>query len=229
MLVQVGPHNWHMVTAEERERMERRAVEIFNRVEIDPMSLPQAETHAATSAPKVTKADIEAQIASVHFLNAFDAVNAAVRQANAFRKVDEPNKEYAPWELQVLTICLMVLKNGFTIVGTSACVSPENYDRALGEKIAREKAIDQIWPLMGYELRGTRARKAESAAKVEAALFAAAERTSPGITERVRRDFEPMDLTRDMEVKVSSAPIDHELEKAFRVIEDRIRARARPR
>jgi hypothetical protein len=52
-----------------------------------------------------------------------------------------------------LTICILVLKNGFTVVGKSACASPENFDRELGRKIAREDAKRQIWPLEGYLLK----------------------------------------------------------------------------
>lgn len=52
-----------------------------------------------------------------------------------------------------LTVCVLVLKNGFTIVGKSACASPENYDADLGHKIAREDARKQIWALEGYALR----------------------------------------------------------------------------
>ena len=52
-----------------------------------------------------------------------------------------------------LTICVLVLKNGYTVIGKSACASPANYDEALGLKIARANARDQIWALEGYALR----------------------------------------------------------------------------
>ena len=52
-----------------------------------------------------------------------------------------------------LTICVLILKNGFTVTGESACASPENFDAELGRKIARQNAVAKIWPLMGYELR----------------------------------------------------------------------------
>lgn len=55
--------------------------------------------------------------------------------------------------IQGLTLCVLVLKNGFTVVGESACVSPENFDEALSRKIARQKAIDKIWMLEGYLLK----------------------------------------------------------------------------
>lgn len=50
------------------------------------------------------------------------------------------------------TICQMVLENGFSIEGQSACVDPKNYNQALGEKYAFENAIDKMWPLEGYLL-----------------------------------------------------------------------------
>lgn len=52
-----------------------------------------------------------------------------------------------------LTLCVLVLKNGFTVVGKSACASPENFDAELGRKIAWEDARKQIWALEGYALR----------------------------------------------------------------------------
>ncbi len=52
-----------------------------------------------------------------------------------------------------LTLCVLVLKNGFTIVGKSACASPENFNHEVGERVAREDAVRQIWALEGYQLR----------------------------------------------------------------------------
>jgi len=52
-----------------------------------------------------------------------------------------------------VTICAMILKNGYTVVGKSAAVSMENFDAPLGEKIARDDAREQIWALEGYLLK----------------------------------------------------------------------------
>jgi hypothetical protein len=52
-----------------------------------------------------------------------------------------------------LTICVLTLKNGFTVVGESACASPENFNKELGERIARDNAKNKIWALEGYSLR----------------------------------------------------------------------------
>ena len=53
----------------------------------------------------------------------------------------------------VLTVCVSTLRNGFTVTGESACASPENYNQEIGEKIARENAIEKIWLLEGYLLK----------------------------------------------------------------------------
>lgn len=55
--------------------------------------------------------------------------------------------------LEKLVFCVLVLKNGFTVTGESACASPENFDIELGHKIARQNAINKVWSLMGYELK----------------------------------------------------------------------------
>jgi hypothetical protein len=51
------------------------------------------------------------------------------------------------------TLCHLTLENGFTILGSSACVDPENYNRGKGEKYAFEDAVNKIWPLEGYLLK----------------------------------------------------------------------------
>jgi hypothetical protein len=52
-----------------------------------------------------------------------------------------------------LTLCVLTLRNGFTVVGESACASPENFNEELGHKIARDNALNKIWVLEGYLLR----------------------------------------------------------------------------
>ena len=70
----------------------------------------------------------------------------AVRRGIASPDVLKPS-------LNLLTFCVLVLRNGFTVTGESACASPENFDAEIGRKIARKNAIEKIWPLVGYELR----------------------------------------------------------------------------
>lgn len=52
-----------------------------------------------------------------------------------------------------LTVCALTLRNGFQVVGESAAASPENFDEAIGRKIARDNARSKIWQLEGYLLR----------------------------------------------------------------------------
>ncbi len=63
------------------------------------------------------------------------------------------DEDYHVFEKTCLTVCCLTLENGYTVIGESACASPENFDAELGRKIARGKARDQIWGLEGYLLR----------------------------------------------------------------------------
>jgi hypothetical protein len=52
-----------------------------------------------------------------------------------------------------VTVVLLKLRNGFSVVGESACASPENFNAEIGERIATENARQKIWPLLGYALK----------------------------------------------------------------------------
>ena len=54
---------------------------------------------------------------------------------------------------QKTTICLLILENDFEVVGTSACVDKNNFNKEVGEKLAYEKAFEKIWELEGYRLQ----------------------------------------------------------------------------
>lgn len=100
--------------------------------------------NAGLTAPRVTPADIEGVIASEHYFTAY----GGAKYGRLTR--DEPDHSEA---LKLLTFCVLVLKNGFTVTGESACASPENFNAEIGRRIARQHAVDKIWPLLGYELR----------------------------------------------------------------------------
>ena len=103
------------------------------------------------TAPRVTPADIEANIASEHYFTA---------EQGAFAAFDPiTGADVVPPALSLLTFCVLVLRNGFTVTGESACASPENFNAELGRKIARKNAVEKIWPLMGYELRSKLSKK----------------------------------------------------------------------
>jgi hypothetical protein len=100
------------------------------------------------TAPRVTPADIEANIASTHYFTAAQGNQQAQEDAHEGRSVQE---KASP--LHLLTFCVLVLRNGFTVTGESACASPENFDAEIGRNIARHNAVQKIWPLMGYALK----------------------------------------------------------------------------
>ena len=117
-----------------------------------PDSLEREIQAKADKAPRVTPSNIEAEIASVHFFVASDAI----QHENAVHEHGE-----AGWLLgatQQLTFCVIQLRNGFTVTGESACASPENFNAEIGRRIARENAINKVWPLLGFRLRDELAR-----------------------------------------------------------------------
>lgn len=65
------------------------------------------------------------------------------------------NSQYYVFPETTLTVCCLTLVNGFTVLGESACASPENFDADLGQKIAFDNAKQKIWMLEGYALRNT--------------------------------------------------------------------------
>lgn len=102
------------------------------------------------SAPRITPADIEAAIASEHYFTAAQGVGGA----NVCADDDDQRARLTTHSpLHLLTFCVLVLRNGFTVTGESACASPENFDAEIGRKIARQNAVAKVWPLMGYALR----------------------------------------------------------------------------
>ncbi len=62
-------------------------------------------------------------------------------------------EQYHVFPGTTMTVCALILRNGYVVVGESAAASPENFDQAIGRKIARERAREKIWALEGYLLR----------------------------------------------------------------------------
>lgn len=112
-------------------------------------SIEQEIKAKGKTAPRVTPADIQANIATEWYINGATGV------------VPDEFQPPVPagYPLGLLTFCVLVLKNGFTVTGESACASPENFDAEIGRRIARENAVQKIWPLMGYELRSKLAQQ----------------------------------------------------------------------
>jgi hypothetical protein len=100
------------------------------------------------NAPRLTPALIDSVIVGEYFFTAEDGVK------QAFNSQDEMTRLTGyHGELGLMTFCVLVLKNGFTVTGESACASPENFNAEIGRKIARDNARNKIWPLEGYLLR----------------------------------------------------------------------------
>lgn len=63
------------------------------------------------------------------------------------------SEQYHVFPGTTMTVCCLILANGYSVIGQSAAVSPENFDAEIGRKIARAEARDKIWTLEGYLLR----------------------------------------------------------------------------
>lgn len=112
------------------------------------------------TAPRVTPADLQANIDSEFFFTARDGIEGAAAEKGEFSAphVIRHTDAVAETHTRLLTFCVLVLKNGFTVTGESACASPENFDAEIGRKAARENAVAKVWPLMGYALKTELAR-----------------------------------------------------------------------
>lgn len=88
------------------------------------MSVTEQEIQAITVAPRVTKDDVLDAIAKEEFLYT-----------------------------ATLTFCVLTLVNGWTVTGESACASPANYNKEIGDRLAKDNAISKIWGFLGFSLK----------------------------------------------------------------------------
>ena len=115
--------------------------------EIDAISKP--------GLPRVTPWMIEEEIEHEFYFTAADGALSAGQG------------DYIPESLDLLTICVLVLKNGFTTTGTSAVVSRENFNADIGRKVARDKALVDVWQVLGFRLLEERHASEAAAARQE--------------------------------------------------------------
>jgi hypothetical protein len=119
----------------------------------DDQGIEQEIKAKGLTAPRVTPEDIEKNIVSEHYFTAYDGRHGAISNGSYFgREVPKANDDDLV-SLELLTFCVLILRNGFTVTGESACASPENFDAEIGRKIARSNAVNKVWPLMGYALK----------------------------------------------------------------------------
>ena len=119
------------------------------------------------TAVRVTPADIEANIASEHYFTAGEGVIGAFvagefgahggDTVTVLRDIASP--EVLKPSLNLLTFCVLVLRNGFTVTGEAYCADPAKFNAETGRIEARQNAVQKIWPLMVYELRSQLANK----------------------------------------------------------------------
>lgn len=116
-------------------------------------TLEQGEALAAegATAPRVTLQGMQDRVVRVAYFTAGDAVNLLA--AGTPVPYDHP--------FQLLTICVIELDNGWTLLGKSAPASADNFDPAKGRQFAYDDALRQLWPLEGYLLRNTLAASEE--------------------------------------------------------------------
>lgn len=113
---------------------------------MNDQSIEQEIQQKGLTAPRITPDDVENNIVSEHFFTAAQGSCAAAPQQPISVSLD------------LLTFCVLVLENGFTVTGESACASPDNFDAEIGRKIARQNAVSKIWLFIGDELRSQLAK-----------------------------------------------------------------------
>ena len=117
-------------------------------------SIEQEIQSKGLNAPRLTPDHIDSVIQSVHHFTAGDGYAGALASSEEFNSLPEGERFInPPQQLDLLTFCVIVLKNGFTVTGESACASPENFNAEIGKKIAHQNAREKIWELEGYLLK----------------------------------------------------------------------------
>lgn len=96
----------------------------------DDEAIEQKIKARSPTAPRVTPADIEANIASTEIVKHISASG------------------------QILRWTVLTTKCGYAVAGRpSASVSSDNDDAQIGEAVAIANARAELWPLMGYALK----------------------------------------------------------------------------
>lgn len=107
---------------------------------------------AAVAARRLSPSDIEAAIASEHYFTG--------QEGDLGAKInDDSNNTPCPELLGQITFCVLILRNGTKVVGINyGAIDPAQHDAERGKQEARNHAIEQVWPLLGHELRSRLAR-----------------------------------------------------------------------
>lgn len=92
-------------------------------------------------------------------LEASDAQAAAVQKTphrvtlDSLKALIVAEQYVHPDAAQHVTVCILTLANGFSVIGHSAPADPANFNADLGRELAKNECIRQMWPLEGYRLR----------------------------------------------------------------------------
>lgn len=196
------------------------------------MTNPITDTELASLAvaPRVTLQQVEDAIAYKFFFSGSDGVDGrdlnSKRARSAYQSVRFiPLKDDVPIPAgsalghpSLLTFCVLVLRNGYTVYGASACASPENYNQAIGEKIAYDDAVKKIWPLLNYELKtqlsqtppAYASEKAESQVRDQGVEPQASAPVNPedAGSEAVQLDLFSLETSLEIEIKATSAKLE---------------------
>jgi hypothetical protein len=117
----------------------------------------ERELNEKAVAPRVTLDALEANIMAEVYFTGRDGLHGKLayraEHAAGDTALDGVPAQKVFEILGLTTYCVLILKNGFTVTGKSACASPENYDEDIGNRVARGDAIRQVWGFMGYGLR----------------------------------------------------------------------------
>ena len=124
-------------------------------------TIQQMIDERASKAPRVTPDDVEAAIRHETYFTAAEGVLGAYCTHNDVYQGHTPS-DISATAHPLLTICVLVLDNGFTVVGKSACASPENFDAEIGRQVARRNALNEVWSLLGFRLRDQLAVKGQN-------------------------------------------------------------------
>lgn len=116
----------------------------------------ETELAAKAVAPRVTLQDVKAAIRHAFIFTADVPFKGGTSRVQ---------KELPA--LSLLTICVLVLQNGFLVTGESACASPENFDAEIGRQIAEKNAEAKVWQLLGYALKDRLHAASEAQAEAE--------------------------------------------------------------
>jgi Phage protein (N4 Gp49/phage Sf6 gene 66) family len=106
------------------------------------------ETDAASRA--VAKNDNRISLAFIESQIEYRIDNTAVPLTSSVPFLSGEARALVQGKLAHVSICTLVMRNGFVVIGKSAPLDPANFNAELGQKFAYEDAVRQLWPLFAF-------------------------------------------------------------------------------